>query len=241
MLFTKRLRDGVRRGEITCSVRIWMRPHVAVCRRYRMEEGEIEVDSILPITYADITPAIARASGFKGVVDLLKVAKHGRGENVYLVRFHYVPPGHEARADRNTVTLSCEIERKGPRLPRFFVIPTPPLAPWGLTGTTVVEATLNGVEIGRRTLKPWDADRWFVELSELICRLANVATGDRIRVSLRPASMDLPAELAGLIEEQPRAKAIWAALTASQQRAAKAPETRRRRAERALGRWKRER
>jgi len=23
---------------------------------------------------------------------LLKVAKHGRGENVYLVRFHYLPP-----------------------------------------------------------------------------------------------------------------------------------------------------
>ena len=57
-----------------------------------MDEGEIEVDSLVPITYADITPDIARASGFKGVVDLLKVAKHGRGENVYLVGFHYVPP-----------------------------------------------------------------------------------------------------------------------------------------------------
>jgi hypothetical protein len=96
MLFTKRLREGVRRGEITCSIRVWMRPHVVVGNRYRMEEGEIEVDSILPISYADITPTIARASGFKGVVDLLKVAKHGRGENVYLVRFHYVPPGSDA-------------------------------------------------------------------------------------------------------------------------------------------------
>jgi hypothetical protein len=57
-----------------------------------MDEGEIEVDSLVPISFADITPAIARTSGFKGVVDLLKVAKHGRGENVYLVRFHYVPP-----------------------------------------------------------------------------------------------------------------------------------------------------
>ena len=93
MIFTRRLRDGVRRGEITCSVRIWMRPHVKVGNRYRMEEGEIEVDSVLPINLADITPELARESGFKGVVDLLKVAKHGRGENVYLVRFHYVPPG----------------------------------------------------------------------------------------------------------------------------------------------------
>jgi hypothetical protein len=96
VLFTKRLRDGVRRGEITCSVRIWMRPHVTVGKRYRMEEGEIEVDAILPITLEDITPAVARASGFKGVIDLLKVAKHGRGENVYLVRFHYVPPAGTA-------------------------------------------------------------------------------------------------------------------------------------------------
>ena len=92
MMFTKRLRDGVRRGLITCSVRIWQRPHVTVGQRYRMEEGEIEVESILPISLADITPELARASGFKGVVDLLKVAKHGRGENVYLVRFHFVPP-----------------------------------------------------------------------------------------------------------------------------------------------------
>ena len=98
MIFTKRLRAGVRRGEITCSVRIWMSPRVTVGKRYRMEEGEIEVDSILPMSLADVTPELARASGFKGVVDLLKVAKHGRGENVYLVRFHYVPPGPEPRA-----------------------------------------------------------------------------------------------------------------------------------------------
>jgi hypothetical protein len=92
MMFTRRLRDGVRRGEITCSVRIWMRPHVTVGARYRMEEGEIEVDSIQPIGFPDITPELARASGFLGVIDLLKIAKHGKGENIYLVRFHYVPP-----------------------------------------------------------------------------------------------------------------------------------------------------
>ncbi|HEU4428086.1 MAG TPA: ASCH domain-containing protein [Myxococcota bacterium] len=92
MIFTKRLRDGVRRGEITCSVRIWQRPHVKVGNRYRMEEGEIEIDSILPIELADVTPELARESGFKGVVDLLKVAKHGPGENIFLIRFHYLAP-----------------------------------------------------------------------------------------------------------------------------------------------------
>ena len=58
-----------------------------------MEEGEIEVDSIEAIGIPDITPRLARESGFLGVVDLLKVAKHGRGEKIYLVRFHYVGPG----------------------------------------------------------------------------------------------------------------------------------------------------
>src|ERR1700694_5820148 len=92
MVFTKRLRAGVRRGDITCSVRIWMRPHVKVGARYRMEEGESEVDSIEPIGFPDITSELARESGFLGVLDLLKVAKHGRGENIYLIRFHYVRP-----------------------------------------------------------------------------------------------------------------------------------------------------
>jgi hypothetical protein len=92
MTFTKRLREGVRRGEITCSVRIWMRPHVKVGGRYQMEEGEIEVDSIETIAFQEITPQLARESGFLGLIDLLKVAKHGKGENIYLVRFHYVPP-----------------------------------------------------------------------------------------------------------------------------------------------------
>jgi hypothetical protein len=56
-----------------------------------MEEGEIEVDSIIPMTFDDVTTNLARACGFDSVSDLLKVAKHGRGENVYLVGFHYIP------------------------------------------------------------------------------------------------------------------------------------------------------
>src|SRR5205085_5308736 len=67
-------------------------PHVKVGARYRMDEGEIEVDSIEPIGFLAITPQLARESGFMGLIDLLKVAKHGKGENVYLVQFHYVPP-----------------------------------------------------------------------------------------------------------------------------------------------------
>ena len=89
MVFTKRLRPGIKSGEITCSVRIWKRPHVKVGGRYRLEEGEVEVTSLRQIDLRDVTPALARRSGFAGVVDLLKVAKHGSGENVYLVDFVY--------------------------------------------------------------------------------------------------------------------------------------------------------
>jgi hypothetical protein len=102
MTFTKRLREGIRRGEITCSVRFWMRPRVRVGARYRMEEGEIQVDSIQSIGLPDITPELARESGFLGVLDLLKVAKHGRGENIYLIRFHYVRPRAKRMGQRKS-------------------------------------------------------------------------------------------------------------------------------------------
>jgi len=92
MVFTKRLREGIRRGEITCTVRFWASPRVTVGTRYRMQEGAILVDSIETIGFPDITPELAIESGFLGVLDLLKVAKHGRGEKIYLIRFHYVRP-----------------------------------------------------------------------------------------------------------------------------------------------------
>ena len=93
MMFTKSLRDGIRYGRIRSSIRIWKRPHVKVGGQYRMDEGHIVVDSIAPITLTDVTNDLARESGFESVDDLLDIARHGSGENVYLIRFHYLPPG----------------------------------------------------------------------------------------------------------------------------------------------------
>jgi hypothetical protein len=70
-----------------------MRPHVKVGGRYQLDEGHIVVDSIAPIAITDVTDDLARESGFEGVDDLLRVARHGSGDNVYLIRFHYLPPG----------------------------------------------------------------------------------------------------------------------------------------------------
>jgi hypothetical protein len=91
MLFAKRLREPIMRGDITCSVRIWQAPRVKIGGRYRLGPGAIEVTSIRQIDFADITPQLARRSGFEGLVDLLKTARHGAGENVYLVEFEYRP------------------------------------------------------------------------------------------------------------------------------------------------------
>ena len=93
MVFSKILRDGIRRGRIRCSVRIWQKPHVKVGGKYPMDDGHIVVDSIEEITIKDITHDLAREGGFQSVDDLLKIAKHGPGQNVYLVRFHYLQPG----------------------------------------------------------------------------------------------------------------------------------------------------
>ena len=92
MMFAKCLREGIREGRITCTIRIWQRPHVKVGGIYRMEDGHILVESIRQIAIGDISGELARRSGFKGVVDLLKVAKHGSGANVYLIDFEYIAP-----------------------------------------------------------------------------------------------------------------------------------------------------
>lgn len=92
MQFIKALRDRIRDGKITSSVRLWQSPRVRAGGRYKLPPGEIEVTKISEISLAEITSELARQSGFAGVVDLLKVAKHGSGRRVFLVKFRYVAP-----------------------------------------------------------------------------------------------------------------------------------------------------
>jgi hypothetical protein len=87
--FLRSLRDRIRRGEITTTVRLWQRPHVKVGGRYALPPGEVVVTRILEVPLADVTPELARSSGFVGLVDLLKVAKHGPGRRVFVIDFRY--------------------------------------------------------------------------------------------------------------------------------------------------------
>jgi hypothetical protein len=46
MQFLRVLRDRIRRGEITCSVRLWQRSHVKVGGRYSLPPGQIVVTAV---------------------------------------------------------------------------------------------------------------------------------------------------------------------------------------------------
>jgi hypothetical protein len=95
MVFTKTLREGVRQGRITVSLRYWKHPHVRPGGLYPMEEGLVEVLSVEPINPSDITADLARESGFASLDALMKVACHGVSDTPYLVRFRYLAPGEK--------------------------------------------------------------------------------------------------------------------------------------------------
>ena len=92
MQFLRTLRDRIRNGEITTTVRLWQRPHVKVGGRYALPPGHVVVTKLFEVSLAEVTPALARDSGFSGLVELLKVAKHGPGRRVFVVEFRYVAP-----------------------------------------------------------------------------------------------------------------------------------------------------
>jgi len=87
--FTKRLHEPILRGEVTCSVRIWKSCRVKLGGRYPFGHGHVKITGIKEIGMKQITAALARRSGFASLADLLSVAKHGSGENVYLIDFVY--------------------------------------------------------------------------------------------------------------------------------------------------------
>ena len=128
-------------------------------------------------------------------------------------------------------------------MPRLVTVPWEAAARWKLPGTTVVEASLNGTPIGRRSLKRWDERHcWWFDLSDTLCRKLGLDVGAAVQVELRRASQELPAELSALVTRDRATRAAWSRLTPAQQRmlreevlAAKQPATRARRARKGLG------
>ena len=89
--FTRRLRDPIARGEVTCTVRFWQRRGAKVGGRYAIDGGVVVVTAMRRIDLADITPELSRRCGFAGVVDMLKIARHGPGDQIWLIEFEFEP------------------------------------------------------------------------------------------------------------------------------------------------------
>ena len=102
MQFAKPLREGIQRGRIRCTIRVWQRLHVKVGGRYPMEGGHVVVDEIVPLDATDVTEELARESGFGSVEALMDVARHGPGDRVFLIR----------AAGRTGPQILAELERR---------------------------------------------------------------------------------------------------------------------------------
>ena len=141
-----------------------------------------------------------------------------------------------------SVRVRAVVARHHPKLPRYAIVPSSSIASWSLTDTTTLEGTINGEDLGRRNIKKWDDERWFVDMPEPLCKRLGVDVGDEVTLELRIAWDELPRELASLIASDARARRKWESLTQAQQRmlresvaAAKTSATRERRARRELG------
>ncbi len=91
MQFARSLRQRVMLGEITLSVRVWKQPRVRVGGHHRLGSGAVVIDAVDEIGCEDISAALAVESGFENVETLMNTARHGTGERVFVVRFHYEP------------------------------------------------------------------------------------------------------------------------------------------------------
>jgi hypothetical protein len=92
--FSPELRNDVLAGDITVSIRLWRRPQVKEGGRYRVGPGEIEIDAIELIPFAEVTTDDIRRSGESGREALRERAAHAGPINddtlVYRIEFHAV-------------------------------------------------------------------------------------------------------------------------------------------------------
>ncbi len=94
MEFSKELHDDIAAGDIEVTFRLWRRPHAKVGGRYRVGRVEIEVDSMEPIRFADISEADVRRAGEHDREALRRRAAHagpiGDETLLYRIAFHVV-------------------------------------------------------------------------------------------------------------------------------------------------------
>jgi ASCH domain len=92
--FSQELRAAVLCGEITVSFRLWRRPKVKEGGRYRVLDGQIEVDGVELVPFSSITPADIAHSGEDDLESLRHRAAHSGPIDddtlLYRIQFHVV-------------------------------------------------------------------------------------------------------------------------------------------------------
>lgn len=112
--------------------------------------------------------------------------------------------------------VSSIVEQHRPDLSAYAVIASDHCS--HLKGTTIIETTINGMVIGRRSIKRWDAERWFIELPKTLLKKVGLHVGDAFELMFEVADGALPVELADRLARDARAAARWNALTPARQR-----------------------
>jgi hypothetical protein len=92
--FSRELRAGVLSGDITVTFRLWRSPKVKVSGRYRVDLGQIEVDCIEVVPFAEIDESDLPRSGEIDRESLRRRAAHAgpiQGDTLlHRIEFHVV-------------------------------------------------------------------------------------------------------------------------------------------------------
>ncbi len=91
MLFSSRFHEPIRRGDVTLTLRRWLRPQAKVGGRYRLHTGgAIEVTDVRATDEDALTSAVARRAGFPSREALLAEVPPKAGASLYLVAFRFI-------------------------------------------------------------------------------------------------------------------------------------------------------
>jgi hypothetical protein len=92
MEFSRELRLDVLSGDITVTFRLWKRPKVKRGGRYRVGEGQVEVDSVELVPFSSIDDTDVRRAGEADIESLRRRAAHAgpiRDDTLlYRIEFH---------------------------------------------------------------------------------------------------------------------------------------------------------
>ena len=95
MEFSRELRAHVLSGDITVTFRLWRQPRVKPGGRYRVEQGEIEVDAVELVPFSSIDEADVRNAGEADLESLRRRAAHAGPihDETLLYRIEFHVPG----------------------------------------------------------------------------------------------------------------------------------------------------